>query len=1211
MRTFIDYFLDRGLFVNLLTFILIVVGGFIAMTMNKEAFPNIDFDIVSISTIYPGASPEEVEKLVTNPIEDMIKEVDGIKEFRSGSLENRSGIIITIDPDVEDTSKVVDDIRSAIDRAEDLPDDAEEPIITEISTARQPVIQWSLQRLKDKDGNYVISYSELREYSRRLENLFLNEGGVARVERQGWRDAEIFVDVNPDLLNRYYIGTDTIVNTLASRNVNFPGGEMKQNGEEVAVRTIGEYEGVREIMRTPLRSNDVGQSVPVAAVAQVREDFAEPEILETTLGRDAVNLTVVKRQSADIIDVVDSSKRIVQEFAPYTVVMHFSRKGHSGTELQSSFETPLRELLCIPVEEPGFKERLQALFAPDYGVILKEFKAEEDNLAVTFVMDASTIANEDLDDSLQVYKERDQEIRETVLAWLKQNHSEMQVRFDSHPGIQGVAIHHLNDMSFFVRRRLGILANNGAFGLILVVGSLFFFMGWRTSLMVAMGIPTAMGIAFMVMSYLGVTLNLISMFGLILVIGILVDDAIIVSENFYRYYEEGMDVYTAASKGASEVIPPVVATISTSVAAFGPMMFMSGIFGKFIYTIPLVVIIALLASLFECFVILPSHLREVNLLAGGDTTNETNEQGGHWFQQFRDSVFTPAMRWGLHHRWIAVGVLVALFFVSVAMIPLGLVGFKLFPSAIETLHVKFTTPTGTTKEETLRYIEAFEQELDKLPTTELKNYSSRSGITQKPSGNDPFTRRGSNYGQTVVYLTLEQDRDVSTADIVTKLRNRTEWLLGPKALKLKKEQDAEVIERLKAKGDTDTLALYENVKIEIPERYRDLKGKMENLEIEMLQGGPPVGKPIAIEIIGDNFGEMNQIANEYKAVMKNINGIVDIDDDFLDGKNELQLDINEELASQAGVSVLQIAQAVNTAFEGTEATSIRRPQEEVIIRVRFAEQFRNSTDALKKLFVTNRQGQLIPVSKMIRIHEARGVIAINHLDGRRLMTVTANVDEKKGMSSAKATALVQKASRTIPARYPAYTIQYGGENKDTDESLNSLFAAFGVGAFVIFMILASLFRSLVQPAVVMVSIPFALIGVIWGFFLHGHPLSFLSIMGIVGLAGVVVNDSIVLVDFANRIRDENPEMGSIEIVTQAASMRLRAVMLTTLTTVLGLLPTAYGLGGYDPFLVPMALSFAWGLMFSTVLVLGLVPILYSIVMDTQQRLGWRKIASVD
>ncbi|MBZ0212395.1 MAG: efflux RND transporter permease subunit, partial [Nitrospirae bacterium] len=336
---------------------------------------------------------------------------------------------------------------------------------------------------------------------------------------------------------------------------------------------------------------------------------------------------------------------------------------------------------------------------------------------------------------------------------------------------------------------------------------------------------------------------------------------------------------------------------------------------------------------------------------------------------------------------------------------------------------------------------------------------------------------------------------------------------------------------------------------------------------------------------------LKKIGEEYKAVLAKIDGVTDIEFDLQPGKDEIRLTVNESLAAQAGLSVTQVAAAVNTAFDGNVATKIKRLTEEVDVRVRFADQFRHSPGMLDLIQVQNMQGYLVPVSRMAGFERGQGVVALNHLDGNRLLTVSAGVNEKK-TNSRQANLKAAVMAKDIIAKYPGYGVQFGGENKDTEESMASLGRAFAVGLIIIFLILASLFRSLIQPVIVVAAIPFSLIGVVLAFLSHGHPFSFLAMMGVIGLAGVVVNDSIVLVDFANKIRDENPEMHIDQVVLDAGALRLRAVLLTTITTVLGLLPTAYGIGGKDPFLVPMALAFAWGLAFATFLTLIVVPILY-------------------
>lgn len=1085
MHSLVEYFVSRSIFVNLLTVLLIVAGSYTAVTMNKEAFPNIQFDIVSVVTVYPGASPQEIEKLVTTPLEDSIKEVDGLKEYRSTSIENRSAITLLIDPDVKDTKKVVDDIRSAVDRTDDLPADAEKPVIIEVGTARTPVVEFFLGRV-EKDGKTLLTDRQLRDQAEILEKRLEGVRGVARVERRGWRETEMQVDLNPYLLQRYYVGTDAVVNALKLRNINLPGGRIERNEKEVIVRTIGEFDGPKDIERTVIRANEIGQAVSIKDVGTVTEGFAEANILERADGYEAITLIVIKRESADVIKVVDQAKDVVEDY------------------------------------------------------------------------------------------------KKTMPAGLK--------------------VDHANDLSFFVRRRLGVLMSNGITGLLLVVASLFVFLGWRIAVMATLGIPVAIGMTFMAMQGLGVTLNLISMFGLILVIGIVVDDAIIVCENIFRYLEMGHGAYDSVVKGTQEVIAPVLATISTTIAAFGPMLFMTGIFGKFVYFIPLVVILALLASLLESFFILPSHVYDISKYSRPKEEGPTFRD--NWFNALRDRFYKPRLRWALKHRSLVLGGLTLLLIVTFAL--QGLLGsFKLFPSAIDAFFIKITAERGLTKEATLRYAKAVEEAVNelapddpKLPVEqrELKNFTTRVGIIQLQP-NDPFVKRGSNYAMVRVFLTPEQDRKRKTKEIVETLRARTAYLLSDAAKKemANKKQSATA----KTPNQPGTTAAETGsadkgespAPSKIPDKYKDLAGKLVGLDFEEQQGGPPVGKPVAIQIVGKDYDVLKKIGAEYKKVLEKVEGVTDIGDDFQAGKDEIRLSVNEGLAAQTGLSVTQVAVAVNTAFDGNVATKIKRLTEEVDVRVRFAERFRQSPRMLDEIFVQNRTGYLVPISQMAVFEQGQGVVALNHLDGNRLLTVTANVDETK-TNSAKANAEVAKLAKGIIEKYAGYRVSFGGENQDTEESMASMGRAFIIGLLIIFMILASLFKSIMQPVVVVAAIPFSLIGVVFAFLTHGHPFSFLAMMGVIGLAGVVVNDSIVLVDFANTIRDENPEMPIDEVVEQAGALRLRAVLLTTITTVVGLLPTAYGIGGYDPFLVPMALSFAWGLLFATFLTLGVVPILY-------------------
>ena len=1113
MNRIISFFVDRGVLIHLLT-AFFFLGGLVALSRTqREAFPNIDFDTVTVTTIYPGAGPEDVEKLITTPIEKAIKEVDGIKEYRSSSIQSRSGIVIVLDPDARGKDRIIESIRSAVDRTQELPDKAEKPIVLELTTERQPVLEITLS-IPGIVIHNAAAYARLRDQAYALEKRLEGLKGVARIQRRGWLPAEILVEVQPERHVRQGIGFEQILGALREKNVDLPGGVVEFQGRETVVRTSGAFDLAAEVSRVFIRANDLGLGSRISDVARVRDGFARPDILERTNGEASISLIILKHRRADIVTLVDSVRQEVEAFR----------------------QTAPRELKVAAV----------------------------------------------------------------------------------------------NDLSFFVKRRLKVLTSNATQGFILVFLSLFFFMGWRPAALTALGIPFAVAVTFLLMPLLGITLNLISMFGLIIVVGMLVDDAIVICDNVYRHYEEGRPLKEAVVTGTAEVVAPVLAAVLTTVFSFAPLLFASGIFGKFLFSIPVMVILALSVSLIEAFFILPAHIFEaergpdrrarakglasesprgraastpevptptgfgagfkrlLDRMQGSRVPRSTGlKEESPWFHRFREQTYEPFIAKVLERPYRVVTAFLLVLVVVVAL-QVAFGRFKLFPSAIDAFLVKVTAPPGFTKSETARFVQAIEHEVRRLPTEDLENTTSRIGISQKDP-NDPFTRRGSRYGQVIAYLTPEVNRKRKTAEIIREMKSRTAYLL----------QTAQQ-ERLKTEQ-----GIVPRPAREAPPDFQSLGGRLTGLEIDTIAGGPPVGKPVAVRLTGDDLGALEKMATEYAAILRSIPGAQDVTTDAEDASDEIRLRVNEARASEAGVSVARVAAAVYAAIDGTVATSIRRADEEVDVRVRFEEHGYRAEQILNRVHILNGVGNLVPLSALAVYEPVKGRAVISHYNGRRLVTVTANVDEKV-ISSAGANLELARRAAALPGKFPGVAVSLGGEYQDTQDSLSSLLFAFIAGICLNFILLAGLFRSLVQPLVVLSAVPMSFVGVFIAFLLHREPLSFLSIMGVVGLAGVVVNDSIVLVDYANQLRREQPTADLKALLVQATSTRLRAVLLTTITTVLGLLPTAYGLGGFDPFLVPMALAFAWGLAFATSLTLILVPVLYYLAM---RRVHEREIRS--
>lgn len=708
----------------------------------------------------------------------------------------------------------------------------------------------------------------------------------------------------------------------------------------------------------------------------------------------------------------------------------------------------------------------------------------------------------------------------------------------------GLKLSLVNDFSFYIRRRLNVLYANGAFGFVLVCLCLILFLNPRAALMTALGVPFALFATFFIMQVTGITLNLLTMFGLITVLGMLVDDAVVVSENVTRHREEGMALKEACLKGTLEVWKPVTNSVLTTIVAFLPLMFMGGIIGKFVWYIPLMVIIALLASIFEAFWILPSHLAE------------WPREGGIKNHKLKDSLqrFTQKylawLKFFLKHRYrvlLGFGLFFLFGFWLYQHIP-----FVLFPRrGVEIFFVRAEAPVGTPLEETARRFEPLEKLVSELPKEEVEDFVLQAGIQQNDP-HDPFTERFSHLGQIQVFLTPPADRDRDADEIVEDLRKRA----------------------------------------------KEVKG-FELVEFETLRPGPPVGKPVAIRVRGENRNVLRQIAAAVEQQLKQIAGTKDVKVDEVPGKRELLLRLDPVKAAVAGLGLKEIGLALRASFDGLIATTIKKTDEEINVRVRFPQTSQYSRESLSQVMIPNARGDLIPLNQIAAFEEGEGVNAIRHFERERTLTVLANVDEAKTSSMAVHQAMKRPIEK-IARDNPEVSVQFGGEFEETQESLGDLKQAFVLGALLIFILLAVQFNTLWQPLVVMTSIPLGLIGVLLAFWIHGEPKSFLGLMGMVGLAGVVVNNAIVLVDFINEARRQG--VGAMESIMEACRLRLRPVILTSATTVLGLISLAYGFWGSDPFLKPMALAFVWGISFATILTLVALPCFHAIADDLLAKL---------
>ena len=1025
MKRLIEFFAKQGLFSELFTFLVIGLGIYSFMNINREAFPNVQYDIITVYTPFPGASPSEVEKLITNPLEQELKEVSGIKKMLSTSMEGLSGIILKLDPDQTTQEEGKLDVREVIDRFKDLPDEAEDPIISALETKVFPIVEVTVSGAKDSLA--------LKEVARHTEKEIEKIKGVARVETLGEKKYEIRVEVSAKKLKDYQLSFTEVIAALKEQNISIPGGRLTriEGGieKDVIVRTEGQFENIDDVKMTVIRSNDMSRPIFLKDVAQISMNLKEEQITHRVNGKESIRLVVLKKQKADVIHIIDTLKAEIRE---------------------------------------GFKNNK----------------------------------------------------------------------------LKNVDFELVNDLSVFIRRRLNILSNNLLVGLILVVLVLSLFLPFRVSLITAIGIPFSFLGTMIFFYYQGISLNLLTMTGLIIVIGMLVDDAVVITENAIREMENGEQPMEAAIKGTKNIWSAVFASVMTTILAFFPMTIMSGIFGKFVKSIPLSVICALFISLLECYFILPYHIGRWVKARHIQPPEKGFKAGFNIFWKKVLKAYGGFLNQVIRFRYVAF---IAFFlFIGLSLFfTLNSMKMVLFPpKGIERFVIKAKAPMGTSMEQTIELIKPMEKRLSELPPEEVKNYVTSVGeFRQRP---DEPGERGSHYGQIMVYLTPESDRNRRADGIIEALRT-------------------------------------------------SFKG-IDNLEIffERFKAGPPVGKPISIGVQGENYEQIVPLANEIMADIKKIRGTRDVTHNFSEGKDQVVVQVNPKEARSVGLSPSTVGVTVMSAFKGLIATSIRNINDEIDIRVSLPEEEKRGSQSLDDLKVLNPFGKLVSLKSIASFKSKKDIESYFHVNNLRQVTISGDVDTDL-VSATEVNNKIRSQREKYLSRYPDLSLTFSGEGEDTRESLMSLGRAFLLTLILIYFLLILTFQSFIWPMIIILAIPIGAVSVVWALFIHGEPLSFMGMLGVVALAGVIVNNAIVFVDFV--MKERKKAVDKNRSICLAGEKRLRPIVLTTLTTVCGILPTAYGFGGADPFIAPLIIGLGWGMLIGSIISSLFLPAFIAIFDD--------------
>ena len=713
----------------------------------------------------------------------------------------------------------------------------------------------------------------------------------------------------------------------------------------------------------------------------------------------------------------------------------------------------------------------------------------------------------------------------------------------------GIAWEIRHDMSEVYQQRLELLLKNACMGLLLVLVVLGVFLELKLAFWVTMGIPTAFMGSLLFLPLVGVSINMISMFAFIVALGIVVDDAIVAGENIYEYQQRGMGFVPAAVLGARDVAVPIAFSILTNVVAFLPLSFIPGTMGKIWKVVPLVVITVFLISWIESLLILPGHLAHIKRRPAGSSLSRLQrwQQGfARRVTRFINRVYGPFLGFCLRRRTLTVALCLALLMLVGSYALSGRIGIILMPR-IESDQADVTAvlPVGSP--------------MDKVVAVQEKLCSAMNEVAAE-NGKDRllqglFSKIDENKVEVNAYLTDAGVRPLNTGQVTRLWREKLGSVVG-----------------------------------------------LESLLFESDGSGPGRGAALTVELSHSDIHVLDLASAALAERLAGFSNVKDIDDGYTPGKQQLDFSIKPE-GESLGLTSAEVARQVRNAFSGAEALSQQRGRNEVTVRVRLPESERTSEYHVEHLMIRTPAGIFVPLTEIAQVTRGRAYTSISRRDARRTVTVSANVEpigETNQVQAALGTMLLPELIR----EYPGLTYSYQGRQADMKESMQSLIGGFILSMLAIYFLLAIPFRSYTQPLIVMIAIPFGIVGAILGHLLMGYNLSLMSMMGIVALAGVVVNDSLVLIDYANRQRRE--AIGPAEAIRAAGLRRFRPIILTTLTTFGGLAPMIFETSRQARFMIPMALSLGFGILFATVITLILVPCLYLLIDDIHQWAGSRR-----
>jgi len=1008
-----------------LAFVLVLVVGFINYgLLPREQDPEINFNWIVVNTVLPGASATDVEKRLTDPIEDAIRKVHDIKFVSSNSREGVSSILVrfeNISPRVFD--KRVSDLRREIQNKQDeLPEAAEDPLILEITSANAfPTATIAISGQADDEVLRYQAYNVKRD----LERLT----GVDRIDSMGLNDPELQVLFRPERLAALGVSPNELADSVAAFFRDQAAGTVTVQDQNWLVRMVGTDSQPGYLARLPILG--AKGEVPLGSVARVVRGREKAATVVDLDGHPAVALSVMKEGRANILDLMGRIKAYIAA---------------------RNAQTP----------QTGVKLTL------------------------------------------------------------------------------------VDDQTVPTRRAIDIMETNAFLGLLFVLAVTWVFLGTRISLLVTIGIPFILAGTFWALSAMGQTLNVTVLLGVVISLGMLVDDAVVVVEAIYYRLQRGQQVLAATRDSLREVTSPVISAVLTTMAAFLPLMLLPGILGDFMRLIPLVVTLALAISLLEAFWMLPAHVTALRI--NFDRPSRVQRLR----HRFTHAVQIAYTRWLLKVlRWPRTTLvsLVVLFVLAVGAVGAGLIKMDFFASDPKRVfYVSVEMPSATSLDRTLATVREIEAKVRKdLRPGEARAVVSYAG--QMFTETAPM--QGEQYGQVLVGLNPPRPGMRSVDEIMDAVRADARATPGP-----------------------------------------------VNVSLLRITGGPPTSRPISVKVRGDDYGEIRAAADAIEAILGKTAGITDVTDDASRGRMELVLAMDQDAVRRAGLSPAAATRALRLLVDGDVVATMQHQGQELDVRVRAAPKDYQSIDAVLDRTLPLPGGGEIALRQLFHHKTEKGLGNIRHYDFRRAITVEADIKPGE-IDTVTANRIVREQWQQIAARFPNIALDFSGQLEDVQESLDAIAMLFVFGVGLMYLILGTQFRSYFQPMMILATVPMAFTGVVLGLLISRNPLSLYTLYGVVALAGIAVNSAIVLISAANDRLARG--MSLLHATVYAARRRVIPILITSLTTIAGLSSLALGLGGKSLIWGPVATAIVWGLAFSTFLTLLVIPLLYRLSMGRAAR----------